>query len=241
MEGRPLPNNSTILSLSRIVDANGVLRVGGHLNKATRTLPTSETNSIIVPKRRPIAKLIIRHFHESVLHQGRHITEGAVRAAGFWNIGGKRLVSSLIHSCVQCRRLRGQVERQKMSDLPIDRLKPNPPFTYVGVDTFGPWSIVTRKTRGESAQNKRWTILFTCLVTRAIHIEVVEELSSASFINALRRFTAIRGSVKLFRSDWGTNFVGAVNPLEIDTINVEDGPVEACPGACQRFLETLET
>lgn len=115
---------------------------------------------------------------------------------------------------------------QIMADLPADRLDPSPPFTNVGVDAFGPWSIVTRKTRGGSANSKRWGILFTCLVTRAVHIEVVEEMSSSAFINAVRRFTAIRGPVKTFRSDQGTNFVGAVDHLRIDAIYVDDEPLK---------------
>ncbi|XP_069129286.1 uncharacterized protein [Argopecten irradians] len=109
-----------------------------------------------------------------------------------------------------------------MADLPQDRLTPGPPFTAVGIDTFGPWSVVTRKTRGGSANSKRWAILFTCLTTRAIHVEVVESMSSACFINALRRFVALRGNVKEIRSDCGTNFVGAVNELGLTSVNVGD-------------------
>ncbi|VDI23127.1 Hypothetical predicted protein [Mytilus galloprovincialis] len=112
-----------------------------------------------------------------------------------------------------------------MSDLPSDRLEPGPPFSNVGIDAFGPWNVVTRKTRVGSAQSKRWAILFTCLTTRAVHIELVEEMSSSAFINALRRFVSIRGKVKVFRSDRGTNFVGSTDNLKIDTVNVENGPV----------------
>lgn len=72
------------------------------------------------------------------------------------------------------------------------------------------------------ANSKRWAILFTCLTTRAVHIEVIEELSSSAFINALRRFVSIRGPVKEYRSDRGTNFVGATQDLKVDVINVED-------------------
>lgn len=114
---------------------------------------------------------------------------------------------------------------QKMANLPTDRLQPSPPFTYVGVDTFGPWSVTSRRTRGGHAQSKRWAVLFTCLVCRAAHIEVVEELTSASFINALRRFVALRGPVQEYRSDRGTNFVGAVEDLNFNVVRVEDGPV----------------
>ncbi|XP_071138255.1 uncharacterized protein [Mytilus edulis] len=111
-----------------------------------------------------------------------------------------------------------------MSDLPEDRLEPSPPFTNVGIDTFGPWTIVSRKTRGGYPNSKRWAILFTCLVTRAIHNELIEEMSFSAFINDVRRFAAIRGQIEIFRSDRGTNFIGAIDDLKIDSINVEDGP-----------------
>ena len=113
-----------------------------------------------------------------------------------------------------------------MADLPLDRLIPGPPFSSVGLDVFGPWPVVTRKTRGGSAQSKRWAVLFTCLTTRAVHIEVIEDMSSSCFINALRRFIALRGPVKLFRSDKGTNFVGAVDDLRVNVINVEGNKVQ---------------
>ena len=103
-----------------------------------------------------------------------------------------------------------------MADLPKNRVEPSPPFS-VGVDAFGPWTAVHRKTRGGVANAKRWAILFTCLSTRAIHIEVVEELSSSAFINAVRRFVAIRGKV--------STIVGATEALQVDAINVEDDTV----------------
>lgn len=109
-----------------------------------------------------------------------------------------------------------------MANLPIDRLMAEPPFMNVGLDVFGPWQVMTRKTRGGIVNNKHWAVLFTCLCTRAVHIEALEEMSSSSFINALRRFVAIRGSVKIIRSDRGTNFIGAANILNLNCINIED-------------------
>lgn len=100
-----------------------------------------------------------------------------------------------------------------MSDLPVERLQVEPPFSYVGMDVFGPWEVFTRRTRGGQANSKRWAVLFTCLCTRAVHIEVVEEMSSSSFINALRCFFALRGPAKQLRSDCGTNFIGAHKEL----------------------------
>ena len=166
------------------------------------------------------------YYHENVKHQGRHFTEGVIRSAGYWITGGKKLISSLIYKCVKCRKLRGKQEYQKMSDLPTDRLTPSPPFTYVGVDVFGPWSVLTRRTRGGSANSKRWAVMFTCLTSRAVHIEVIEDMSSSAFINALRRFISIRGKVLEFRSDRGTNFVGAASLLNMNVVNVEDDPLK---------------
>ena len=102
---------------------------------------------------------------------------------------------------------------KKIADLPSERYTPAPPFTYVGLDVFGPWQVVARRTRGGLATNKRWAVIFTCLSIRAIHIEVIEAMDTSSFLNTLRRFLALRGQVKQFRSDCGTNFVGAQTEL----------------------------
>ncbi|XP_069109978.1 uncharacterized protein [Argopecten irradians] len=206
--------------LSPYLDENGMIRVGGRLQNSD--LPRHEVNPILVPGQHYVAMLLTRHFHNAVQHQGRHLTEGAIRAAGFWITGVKRLVSFVIHHCVKCRKLRGKHSQQKMADLPVDRVTPSPPFTFVGVDVFGPWTIVTRRTRGGSASSKRWAVLFTCLSSRAVHIELLEEMSSSSFINSVRRFYAIRGKVAEFRSDRGTNFVGAISDLDATAIFIED-------------------
>ena len=113
-----------------------------------------------------------------------------------------------IGKCVTCRRSRRPVEEQKMANLPEDRLEPSPPFTYCGMDYFGPFII--KKGRRE---HKRYGLLLTCLCCRGIHIEMLEDMSTDSFINALRCFIAIRGAVHQIRSDRGSNFTGAKNKL----------------------------
>lgn len=105
-----------------------------------------------------------------------------------------------------------------MSDLSPERLSVSPPFTYTGLDVFGPWTVVARRTRGGQALSKRWAVLFTCMSTRAVHIEVIMSMDSSSCINALRRFFAIRGPAKQLHSDCGTNFVGACNELEFHKV-----------------------
>ena len=96
-----------------------------------------------------------------------------------------------------------------MADLPADRLTPTPPFTYCGVDSFGPWYV--KEGRKEL---KRYGVLFTCILTRAIHLEVANTLETDSYINALRRFICRRGPVRQMRSDNGSNFIGARRELK---------------------------
>ncbi|KAJ7993986.1 hypothetical protein DPEC_G00261260 [Dallia pectoralis] len=141
-----LPKDSPLKALDPFIDADGLLRVGGRIRKAE--LLQEEKTPLIIPGKHHIATLLIRYYHERTHHQGRIFTEGALRAAGFWIVGGKRQVSSLIHGCVTCRKLRGTPQIQKMADLPADRLSTDPPFTNVGLDVFGPWTISSRRTRG---------------------------------------------------------------------------------------------
>ena len=124
------------------------------------------------------------------------------------------MISSLIESCVNCKKLRGATLTQHMANLPPDRTETSPPFTNVGFDVFGPWEISMRRLRGDAANAKRRGLIFTCLSSRAIHIEVLETMDANSFICALRRFFAIRGPVTKLRCDRGTNFVGGKSLLE---------------------------
>lgn len=87
-------------------------------------------------------------------------------------------------------------------------------FYQRGFDVFGPWTVQTRRTRGGVAVNKRWGVVFTCLVSRAIHIELLETMDASSFICALRRFFSIRGPALRLRCDRCSNFVGAKTELD---------------------------
>lgn len=210
---RSVPKSSPLGKLSPILE-DGLICVGGRL-KHSQVTP-AEKNPVILPKDSHISLLLVRHHHEQVRHQGRHLTEGAVRAAGLWILGSKRLINSVLHKCIICRKLRGKLEEQRMADLPPERLEVCPPFTYVGLDVFGPWSIVTRRTRGGQADSKRWAIMFSCLSSRAVHIEIIESMDASSCINALRRFFALRGPAKGLQSDCGTNFIGACKELRMN-------------------------
>ena len=220
-----LPKTSPLLKLSPMVDNDGLVRVGGRLQRAS--LSYEKSHRLIMPSSHHVSSILIKHYHEKVQHQGRHFTLGLIRSSGFWIVGGKRAVNSAINNCIKCKKLRGRQQTQKMADLPIDRLTPAPPFSYVGLDVFGPWLVSARRTRGGMANSKRWAVLFTCLTTRAIHIEVIESMDASCFINALRRFLALRGPAVQFRSDCGTNFVGARNELQSSLKEMDDGAIQS--------------
>ncbi|XP_078382421.1 uncharacterized protein LOC144665122 [Oculina patagonica] len=197
---------SSLYKLDPFIDEDGILRVGGRLRRAS--LADNIKFPIILPRDSHATKLIIKHFHERTRHQGKGMTLNEIRSNGFWVVSGSSVVASLISSCVKCQRLRGAVQEQRMSDLPEDRLESTPPFTYCAVDFFGPF--IVKEGRKEL---KRYGVLFTCMASRAIHLEIANSLETDSFINAVRRFINRRGPIRQLRSDRGTNFVGALNEL----------------------------
>ncbi|XP_054757082.2 uncharacterized protein LOC135154340 [Lytechinus pictus] len=202
---RHCKTTSRLQQLDPFLDGENILRVGGRLRRSK----TSFTNKhpAILPQNH-VTDLIVAHCHKEVAHQGRGMTTNCIRSHGYWILGCSNLVSKLISRCVTCRKLRRPTQVQKMADLPKDRLTSEPPFSYCGMDCFGPWII--REGRKEV---KKYGLLFTCMSSRAIHIEVLNSLSTDAFINALRRFISVRGPVRQLRSDRGTNFVGAENEL----------------------------
>ena len=164
-------------------------------------------NPVILPKRHHVVDTIIRHYHLQSGHSGTEYVLSKIREK-YWIING-RVSIRVLSSCFDCRRRWGRPNQQKMADLPPDRIIPDhPPFTFVGVDCFGPFMIK----RGR-AMAKRYGVLFTCLTMRAVHIEVAQSMKTDSVINSLRRFMARRGKPEEMRSDNGTNFKGGSREL----------------------------
>ncbi|XP_037774346.1 uncharacterized protein LOC119570828 [Penaeus monodon] len=203
-----LNKTSSLYKLDPFMDTDGIIKVRGRLSQAN--LNEASRHPVILPGKCHISELLICHYHQRVYPQGRGITLNEIRSAGYWIVGGSSMVAKHIRNCIVCKKSRGKTLDQKMSDLPKDRLEPSPPFTYCAVDYFGPFYVKVRR-----SEVKRYGALFTCLVSRAIHLEVAESMDTDSFLNAYRRFVGRRGPVRQLRSDRGTNFVGAKNELEI--------------------------
>ena len=219
-EKRSVGKSSRVHILDPFLDEKGVMRVGGRLRKTM--LPEAAKHPAILPKKEVIVRRMIEWYHKEVQHLGRTTTLGEIRSQGYWLICANEQVRQVIFNCVPCKIFRGQPAHQKMSDLPESRSVSAPPFTYCGVDLFGPFLV--KEGRREV---KRWGVVFTCFGCRAIHLETTASMDTDSFILSLRRFLGRRGPVRSIRSDNGGNFVGADNEMkkamkELNHVKVKD-------------------
>lgn len=197
---------SPIYRLDPVLE-DGLLRVGGRLSRGA--MPEEAKHPLILSKDQHISMLILRHVHQNLGHGGRTHTLSKVRKR-FWITNANAAVRKIIGDCSFCRRYNGRALEQKMADLPKVRILPDlPPFTNTGVDYFGPVEV----RRGRSTC-KRYGVIFTCMASRAVHLEVAVSLDTDACINALRRFISRRVQVTSLTSDNGTNFTGADRELK---------------------------
>lgn len=207
-------------------DGDRLLRMDRHLRFADE-LPYDTRHPMLLPKDHPVTKLVIADAHERLGHGAgveQVLTELRSR---FWIGKGRRMVRNVTEACAECRRrFTMKIGHQMMAPLPKSRLQSSlRAFEKVGVDYGGPF--LTKQGRGRT-RAKRYLCLFTCLTTRAVHLEMCDSLDTDSFINAFTRMTSRRGTPTYVISDNGTNFVGAerelrelVEALDTDRITQE--------------------
>ena len=219
---KPLLKNHKLSSLCPFIDKCGLLRVGGRLKNAP--IYSASKQQIILPKDHPITEMIITQEHRSNGHVGAEHVLANLREV-WWVINGRAAINGSLRKCFLCRARRARRMYPYMADLPKGRLvSGEPPFTHCGVDLFDPlWIKQGRK------RLKRWGVIFTCHTVRCIHLEIVENPDTDSFINSLRRFTNRRGCPKEMYSDCGTNFKGTTKELEgvIVELKRNEGAIQA--------------
>ena len=205
-KGQAVNRKSKIISLDPVIDADGLLRVSGRLKNAR--LSGKMKNPIILPSDHPVSRLIALQFH-NIAHCGSEWVTSEIRKH-FWIVKVRALLKSVAHHCMFCKKMFAKSSSQKMADLPAERLESgHKPFTYVGLDCFGHFLIKQGR-----AEVKRYACLFTCLNTRAVHLEKLNNLDTDSFLNGFRRFVSRRGTPKKVWSDNGTNFVGGSSEMK---------------------------
>jgi Pao retrotransposon peptidase/Family of unknown function (DUF5641)/Protein of unknown function (DUF1759)/Putative peptidase (DUF1758)/Integrase zinc binding domain len=202
----PLDRKSKLYDLNVFIDNQQILRVGGRLRNSAQSFETK--HQIVLPKQHYVTKLLIRSLHEDNGHIGQQALLAVVRQT-YWPIGAKDLIRNITRSCVKCFKCNPKSSSQFMGDLPTHRSVIYHAFVNVGVDYAGPLTLkLNRRT-----SIKAYVAVFVCMSTKAVHIELVSELSTKAFIAALSRFVSRRGHCQNLYSDNATNFVGARNEL----------------------------
>lgn len=128
-----------------------------------------------------------------------------MRSYSYWVINAKILVTSLIHNCVICRIHRAKFSMPQMSPLHTEKSTESPPFSYCGADGFGPFVVKDRRTKFE-----RYGLMVTCLASRAVHTELLDDMTTSAFINGTLNVIASRGPTREIWCYQGTNFVRAI-------------------------------
>jgi len=209
--------SSILASLDPYLDCQGILRVGGRLHYSA--LKEEAKHPIILSHKSPLVPLLIDSVHKETLHGSFQLVFSQIRME-FWITRCRDTVRFQLRKCVVCRRQRAQTIAQLMGSLPSPRVNRDFPFNKVGVDYAGPFQLLQKKGRG-SKTFKGYFAIFICLVTRAIHLEAVTDMTSENFLAAFKRFIGRRGKPSQIFSDCGTNFIGANKEIQRALRSVE--------------------
>ena len=211
----PLNKNSKLFALNVFLDKDNLIRVGGRLAASKFSYDTKFP--IVMHRKSRFIELLVLHTHKLYYHATKSFLINFIRNK-YWVIGGLiPLVKKTVYQCVHCTRINAKLAQQFMGDLPTERTTISRPFTTTGVDLSGFYQVKCTNHRS-TKYNKVYIAFFVCFVTRAVHIELVIDLSTESFIMALERFISRRGLPQTIYSDNGTNFVGTNNIFEQNKI-----------------------
>ncbi len=189
------------------LDDDGLWRCGGRIQNAAVAFSTR--HPILLHKNHHLTKLVVKRAHERVLHDGVKETLTEVRVK-FWIVKGRSFVRRILQQCTVCKRFEGgPYPTPPPPPLPPYRVEEAPPFTNTGVDFAGP--LYVRSSGG--SENKVWICLYTCCVVRAVHLDLVPDLSTPTFLRSLKRFAACRGLPNQFISDNGKTFKAAAKAI----------------------------
>ena len=208
--GESLSKSSCLFSLHPFLDSSGLLRVGGR--GGNTQMPYSLIHPVILPGKHPITSLLISSEHCRLMHAGPTLLTASLNRR-YCITGGRKTIRSITRGCITCRRYTARPKHQLLGQIPAERIMPDSVFDRVGLDYAGPFVLKYGSIRKPSFI-KAYVCLFVSLTIKAVHLELVSDLSTDAFIAALRRFISRRGKPSLIWSDHGTNFIGAVRELK---------------------------
>jgi hypothetical protein len=204
---RIVKKTSRLVKLTPFLDENEIIRVGGRLENTYE--PYDARHPVVLDSDHCLTNWLVMEAHCNTAHAGVERTLAEVRSK-YWPLKGRRAIRRIVKKCVNCKMQRAKPAPPMMASLPKSRVEPfKPAFTNIGLDFFGPFVVVIGRRR-----EKRWACLFTCLATRAVHLEMVYRMDADSFIMAFIRFSRIRSiSPEHVYSDNGTNITAGEKEL----------------------------
>ncbi|XP_039537635.1 LOW QUALITY PROTEIN: uncharacterized protein LOC120485906 [Pimephales promelas] len=203
--GKTLNADSKIRDLRPFLDEDELLCVGGRLQQSDFSY--REKHPWILPNKDRYCELLVQYNHEFIMHSGLRDTLVQTRSR-YWILRARQIVKGVLSKCTVCKRFKVKPAQQDTAPLPRDRVSEKPPFEVTGIDFAGPLYV-----KGDRALCKAYVALFTCAVTRAVHLELVSSQSTESFLLALKRFISRRGLCKVIYSDNAKTFKRANQDL----------------------------
>ena len=208
--GKTVKKDSKIISLTPFLDDDKLIRSNSRIVNA-ETLGYDAKYPIVLPRKGWTTTLIIRDYHQRNGHAGGTNHTMSEVSQRYWILSGREAIREVENKCNQCAYTRAKAANQQMAPLPIARLgPPYRAFLRTAVDFAGPFEVIMGRGRKRA---KRYLCLFTCLLSRAVHLEMAFSLDTDSFLNAFFRMVNRRGIPKEVYSDNGTNFVAGEREL----------------------------
>ncbi|XP_053403136.1 uncharacterized protein LOC123560655 [Mercenaria mercenaria] len=208
---RSRPNQTRlpiVKQLRLFLDEDGFLRCGGRIHNAD--LDEEAKFPYLIPAKDPLTRLLVADAHERLLHAGQNSVITYLRQK-YWIPSIRQSVRTVLRRCLVCRRTEGKAySAPDPPPLPQYRVEDAPPFTVTGVDFSG--ALYVRD--NSNNETKAYNCLFTCASTRAVHLELVPNLSEEAFLQAFRRFTSRRSVSTLMISDNASTYVAASNHIQ---------------------------
>ena len=185
------------------------LRVGGRLDNSS--LAHFKQHPIIMDSKDELVVKYVTHMHVTLCHCGPSLLlcHTGIR---MHIVGARRLTRKICSQCITCRKKAPAPQPQLMGQLPAARVTPMTAFTHTGIDFAGPFCLKLGHTR-RPVKIKAYVCVFICLTYKAVHLELVSDLTTPAFKACLQRFVSRRGKPHHIYSDNGANFLGARNDL----------------------------
>ncbi|KAF0709228.1 Integrase catalytic domain-containing protein, partial [Aphis craccivora] len=213
-------SSKSLNKLHPFLDATGAIRVGGRLRNSA--LSYDAKHPLLLAKNSHLAQIICQKWHLGTFHAGPRVVTALI-SRQYWIISIRSVLFKISRACATCVRFDGQAPQPLMADLPPERVLRSRPFSCVGVDYAGPLQMREMSLR-KSRSYKVYIAIFVCFAVKAVHLEVVTELSTDAFLSAFDRFVARRGVPSDVFSDCGTNFIGADKQLQ-KLVNSPEGQI----------------